>query len=124
MKNIIRVAVVLMVISLTLTGCYYDKENELYPAMADCDTTDAITYSGSIAPIMAANCNVCHSTSAASAGVITDNYNDLYIIATNGSLWAAVSWSGAVRMPKGSDQLSDCDLTKINKWIEDGAPDN
>lgn len=124
MKNLIRFSAIFLLISTILSGCYYDKENELYPSPPNCDTSGVMTYSRSIAPVMAANCNVCHSTALASGGVITDNYSGLSSVAANGALWAAVSWSGGVQMPKGSEKLSDCDLTKIQKWIGAGYPNN
>ena len=79
MKNVIRLATLLLLISFTLSGCYYDKENELYPSPRTvCDTTN-VTYSKSIVPIMVANCNVCHSTALQQGYIITDNYNDLSV---------------------------------------------
>ena len=99
-------------------GCYYDNEEELYPNVAGCDTLN-ITYEASIAPVMAKSCNTCHSGSAPSAGIRTDNYNDLSVIASNGRLWGAVSHAqGYSPMPKDQAMLSDCDLSKIRKWID------
>jgi hypothetical protein len=73
---------------------------------------------------MVANCNLCHSTAVASGGIITDNYNGLSAIASNGSLWSSVTWTG-LPMPKGAtDTISICDRTKIKKWIDAGAPNN
>ncbi len=125
MKNLIRLAALALLFGLTLPGCYYDKENELYPSLGNCDTSGVMTYSGSISPIMTANCNVCHSASVASGGVTTDNYDGLYIVAANGQLWSAVSHEGNIPpMPQGSAKLSDCNLTQIQKWIGAGAPKN
>lgn len=106
-------------------ACYNDNEYDLYPFSAiQCDSSN-FTYSQSIAQIMAANCNVCHSTSIASGSVITDNYNDLSIVAKNGKLWGGVNWeAGYVRMPNGGNKLSSCDLTKIKNWINSGYPNN
>lgn len=124
MRKLIRLNAAFIIISIFLSGCYYDKESELYPTGPSCDTAGVMTYSGSIAPIMTANCNVCHSTAVAESGVVTENYDGLSVVAKNGSLWAAVNWSGPIQMPKGNDKLSDCDLTKIKKWIDAGSPNN
>ena len=122
MKNLIRLTAIFLV-SLMLPGCYYDKENELYPNAPTCDTSN-VTYARSIAPVMVGNCNVCHSAGVASGGVVTDNYDGLKVIALNGKLWSSVSWTGDP-MPKGSlDTLSVCDRTKIKKWVDAGAPNN
>ncbi len=126
MKNVIRLASLLLLISITLTGCYYDKENELYPSPKTvCDTTH-VTYSKSIVPIMVANCNVCHSTALQQGYIITDTYNDLSGLASpDGPLYNGINWVGGVsKMPKGGAKLSDCDVAKINIWIRAGAPNN
>jgi len=74
---------------------------------------------------MAADCNVCHSAAIASSGFITDNYPDLSTLALNGMLWGGVNWDeGFSPMPKGGRKLSPCDLAKIKKWINQGAPNN
>ena len=124
MSTIFRMITVMLLFSFTITGCYYDKENELYPTSATCDTSGVMTYSGSIAPIMTGNCNVCHSGANPSGGIITNNYDDLKVIALNGTLWAAVNWTGPVQMPEGMDKLTECNLVQIKKWIDAGAPNN
>ncbi len=125
MKKIFKGAFILSSLVLLLSSCYNDNEYDLYPfPSAPCDSSN-VTYAGTIAPIMSANCNVCHSTALASGGVITDTYTDLSTWAASGSLWAGVSWaSGYNPMPKQSSQLSPCDLGKIKKWINQGYPNN
>jgi len=109
---------------ILVSGCYYDKEEDLYPQQSQCDTSN-VTYSSVIATIIQTNCNVCHSTAVASGGFITDNYSGLSALALNGKLGGAVNWDqGFSAMPKSSSKLSDCDLRKINKWINAGAPNN
>lgn len=106
------------------SSCYYDNEEYLYPDPTPCDTTN-VTYSGSVAPVMAANCNGCHSTASPSAGIITDNYNSLKSIAESGVLQGAINHqSGYSPMPKGGNKLNSCDLTKIDVWINAGTPNN
>ncbi len=42
-----------------------------------------------------------------------------------GSLLGTIMWSnGNIPMPKNGNQLSDCKIKQIEKWIEDGMPDN
>ncbi len=124
MKNLFRIFAAMFIFSFFLTGCYYDKENELYPTAENCDTTGVMTYSGQIAPIMTGNCNVCHSGANPSGGVVTSTYDGLKVVALDGRLSAAVNWTGPVQMPQGTDKLSACNLAKINKWVVAGAPNN
>jgi hypothetical protein len=123
MKKFLRLLLVTLAISPILTGCYYDKESELYPSTT-CGDTVLVTYTQSIVPIMVANCNVCHSAVVASGGVVTDSYSPLTVVAGNGALWASVNHENAFPMPQGLDKLSVCDLTKIKKWIDAGYPNN
>lgn len=115
----------LLTMGLLLNACYYDKEEVLYGSgTTACDTT-AVTYAGTIAPIMSANCNSCHSGSSASAGIVTSNYTSLKVIASNGTLVHSVNWdSGLSPMPKGGSKLPTCDLAKIKKWVNLGAQNN
>lgn len=108
-------------IILGLSSCYYDNEEDLYPQSTPCDTIN-VTYSQTIAPIMSNSCDFCHGGSAPQANVITDNYDDLKIIADDNRLWGSVNHeSGYSPMPKDRPQLSDCDLKKIRIWLDNGA---
>jgi hypothetical protein len=106
-----------------LTSCYYDNEEDLYPNNASsCDTTN-VTYSGSIATIMAANCISCHSQGNAQKDIVLDNYSSVAAQAQSGQLWLAVSHDpSVVPMPYQGSKLSNCDLTKIQIWIRKGEP--
>jgi len=105
----------------SVTGCYYDNEEELYPQPVECDTLN-ITYSATIAPIMETNCNECHGGSSPSANIRTDTYDGLKIIADDGKLWGAINHeNGYSPMPKDRPKLNDCDLKKIEIWLDNGA---
>ncbi|MCX6267215.1 MAG: hypothetical protein NTW16_07640 [Bacteroidetes bacterium] len=126
MKTVIRITAVIFFFSFALSGCYYDKESELYPNAA-CGDTTVVTYDLSIKPIMVANCNVCHSAANPSGNVITSTYEGCSVVAKSGLLWYSVNWEGPrnTQMPQGAtDTLSICDRTKIRKWIDAGSPNN
>jgi len=118
--------VIVLVLSgmISFTGCYYDDEDNLYPQVGGCDTSN-VTYSATISVIMSSNCNSCHSGSTPQGNLKTDNYTDLKTIADNGKLWGAVNHeNGFSQMPKDRPKLSDCDLSKIRIWIDGGALNN
>jgi hypothetical protein len=123
MKNIMIFLSLLSPVIFTFTSCYNDNEVDLYPFQyGPCDSLN-VTYTGAIAQIMSANCNVCHSTALANGNVVTDNYASLSSVAASGQLWAAVNWEpGVIPMPNGGSQLSSCDLAKIKNWINSGLP--
>ncbi len=111
----------LFALVVIMPACSSDSEDDIAP---DCDLEN-VTYSETIAPIMAASCNGCHSTASPSAGIITDNYEDLRIIALSGELVGSVNHEeGFSPMPQGQPQLGECPREQIAAWVNDGAPDN
>lgn len=108
---------------LAIGSCAYDKAEILYPP-ATCDTA-TVTYTGSIMPILGANCNTCHGGSLPAAGMDLSIYTVVKAQVDNGRLWGAVSHTAGYKpMPKNSDKLNDCNLNKIKLWILAGAPNN
>lgn len=109
---------------LTVSGCYYDVVEELYPGDASCDTTQ-VTYTGDILPLLQAQCLVCHSAGSNQGNVNLEGYTQVKTYAENGKLMGSVSHaSGYVAMPQGAAQLSSCYVNKIRAWINRGAPNN
>src|SRR5688500_520884 len=61
-----------------LGGCYYDKEDLLYPgSITDCSTVNARFVD--VQPIMMSKCatNGCHNTAAAAGGVVLETYSQV-----------------------------------------------
>nr|NQU89667.1 hypothetical protein [Bacteroidota bacterium] len=124
LRNFLMLMIGFVLFAWGSSSCYYDKEEELYPNPPNCDTTN-ITYSETIAPVLQNNCNMCHGSASPSAGIITDNYTDLKNIIDAGSFRGAINHlSGYSPMPKDENKLPECDLTKINYWLNNGAPNN
>lgn len=122
--------ILLLCIVVVATSCYYDNEEALYPVtttVRECDTT-AVTYSASIAPVIALKCNSCHSiTSAPSAGgnIILEGHMNMENVAATGKLLGAVTHApGYSSMPKTGNKLSYCEITAIRRWIEANMPNN
>ncbi|MCX6243160.1 MAG: cytochrome c [Bacteroidetes bacterium] len=120
--KIIRLIIPLYAIITLLPSCYYDKEETLYPFKA-CDTTN-VTYSQTVAPIIATNCNTCHSGQNPTGKINLDSWPSLTVSVNNGKLVPAIEHTGPFPMPQGGSKLSDCDISRIKKWISNGAPDN
>jgi hypothetical protein len=107
-----------------LQSCYYDNEEDLYPTPPACDTTN-VSYANDVWPIISSNCTGCHSGGAPQGNISLENYDDIVVAANNGSLLGVIrhdeGWSP---MPKGGAKLPDCDISKIEKWVDDGTPNN
>ena len=105
-------------------ACTYEnletlREGEVVPV---CDT--GITYSGSVQPILEANCYDCHNQTLNYNGVILVEYDGVKRVADLGKLDSVINHRGDIKMPNGLPQLPLCERTKIGTWIEQGAPNN
>jgi hypothetical protein len=121
MKRTISLAVLAFGL-LALSGCYYDNEQDLYPGI-QCDTSN-VTYSGTIAPILNANCVQCHNSVSPSNNIDLSTYDGVHAVPTS-ILIGVITWqSGYPQMPKGGSQLPSCDISKIEIWIRNGEPNN
>ncbi len=95
----------------------------------ECDLTN-VTFSGTVVNILSSDCTSCHSASNPSGGIRLDDYASVKAQAsiaagTSGSLMGAISHTaGNSPMPKNGSKLSDCKISQINKWIQNGMPNN
>jgi mono/diheme cytochrome c family protein len=121
----IYILIVIMSI-ITVSSCYYDKADLLYPPTdSNCDTTSAISYSQKVAPLLQQYCYSCHSGGSPSGGIAMGTYATDKAIAINGKLYGSISYnSGYLPMPQGAAKLSDCQITTIKRWIDANTPDN
>jgi mono/diheme cytochrome c family protein len=127
METMTKLKILAGLIAATLTtGCYYDKEEILYPA-GNCNSAGS-TYTGSVSPILSSRCYSCHSSAAAPTSgnnIVLDNYNSVKVQADNGMLLGTINHAaGHSPMPKGGTKLSSCDIAKITNWVGSGAPNN
>lgn len=115
-------------VCLSGAGCYYDKEEALYPATSTGSTTCTtanVTYAATVQNIFKANgCLNCHGV-AASGNVSLQTYAGVKAAAANGKLYGAIAHSpGYAPMPQGGAKLSDCNISQIKAWIDAGTPNN
>ena len=105
---------------LTMVGCYYDKEDLLYPNNTDCTTINA-KYSVDIAPLMASKCATsgCHDAAGNAAGLTLENYAQVSAVAGSINQRCIV----ARTMPP-SDVLTTTEYSKLKCWLSAGAPNN
>ncbi|MBE0638078.1 MAG: hypothetical protein IH598_06145 [Bacteroidales bacterium] len=90
----------------------------------ECDSVN-VTFSATIWPIIQNRCYGCHSGGSPSGGISLTNHTDLVAVANNGSLMGAIRHEqGYSPMPKNGAKLSDCNISQIQKWINDGTPNN
>ncbi|MBL7794778.1 MAG: hypothetical protein JNK77_20750 [Saprospiraceae bacterium] len=93
---------------------------------AACDTTN-FKFGTAIMPIVNTYCKGCHSGSQPSGNIALTNYSQVKASVDNGKFWGSIQHlSGFVAMPypAGSAKMPDCEITQIEKWINNGAPND
>jgi len=83
------------------------------------------SYASDITPILATSCVSCHSGGSPSGGINLSGYANVKAQVDNGKLMGTIEHKqGFSPMPKGGGKLANCDISKLNGWITDGAPNN
>lgn len=115
-----------IIVTALLASCYYDNEEALYPSYNTlCDTTN-VTFSGTVAPLLAVNCLSCHSNSSAAGfggNIRLEAYTDVQARASAvaGSIKHA---SGFSPMPKNGGKLKECSIRQFDIWVRKGMLNN
>lgn len=110
--------------TILMVSCSADSEEDLIPDDVEC-MTDNMSYSGDILPILERNCLSCHNASSLQGGVNLEGYDALKLWVDNGAFLGSIKWeSGFSPMPQGGPQLPECDLNKVEAWINQGAQNN
>lgn len=91
----------------------------------NCNTAN-MSFATDIVPILQSNCYACHSNAnQAVSGVSLEGYSNVKVQVDNGSLIGAITHaSGYPPMPQGGPKMSDCNISKIRSWVNNGAPNN
>lgn len=105
------------------SNCTFDNEEELLEDFV-CDTTD-VAY-GDLTYIFSDICANCHNETFTYRDEIKmDTYENVKSSINTGLVWPAINHEeGVPPMPNGLPKLSDCDLNKIEAWIDAGMPEN
>jgi hypothetical protein len=121
MKIFIPVGIIIFLFAIS--SCYYDSKEFLYPEISKCDTAH-VTYKYCVMPILSNYCIGCHYSSSKGGGVNLDNYTDVKFYVDNGKLMASIKHTGTYPMPKNQPKIPDSEITILDKWIADLAPNN
>lgn len=91
----------------------------------NCNTAN-MRFVTDVVPILQTNCYACHSNANQSvSGISLEGYSNVRVQVDNGHLLGAITHaSGFTPMPQGGPKLSDCNISKIKSWIDNGAPNN
>jgi len=121
--RLIGLTLLLMATGFSLSRCYYDSKEELYPSITNnCDVNN-ISYASGVQPILQENCLGCHGASYNSSGGGIDLGSYSAVVANIDGVIGSINHSGGYSaMPKGSSKLKDCQITIIESWKDAGFP--
>ncbi len=111
---------VIIVIMMVIMSCSKDEATNV-----DC-TGVAPTYIKDIAPIMNLSCAVsgCHTGIFPADGLDLSTYIKVKSASLNGKVLQSIKHqSGAKAMPRDAAKLSVDKITKVECWIQSGAPE-
>ncbi len=116
----------LLILSLALSlfsACVYENEEEAY--RTGCNT-DNIRYSDNVVRILADyGCAGCHNDMFASGGVNLEGHANVKTVVDNGRLMGSIRHEqGFFQMPRNQVKMRDCDIDKLQAWIDEGALNN
>ena len=103
-----------------LVGCYYDKEELLYPlSTVDCNNVNATFIS--VKPVIAAKCASagCHNAASAAGGAVLETYDQVKAKADRIKQRAIIDKT----MPSDKP-LSANEMAALKCWLSSGAPNN
>ncbi|MEX1240336.1 MAG: hypothetical protein WEB30_11485 [Cyclobacteriaceae bacterium] len=110
---------------LLLAGCTFDNEESVFKDVVCPEISDAVTYSDFIKPLLEKRCVDCHNSVLSSGNVNMETHARLKVYIEDGSFFGAIRHlPGFNPMPQGDSKLSNCDIEKIENWIDSGYPEN
>ena len=115
-----KIAGSFIAILFAISGCYYDKEELLYPGGNSCQTS-ATKFAAHVNPIIQSKCATtpdCHAAGSSNSGGALTDYNK---IKNMSAVIRGQVISGL--MPK-TGSLSAAEKQSIICWIDSGAPNN
>jgi hypothetical protein len=112
--------IVLVIIGLKFSACYYDKEQTLYPNnFIKATDTSSVSYKTDVNPIITGKCATsgCHDASAAGNVKLT-NYNEVFAKKDR------IKARAIDKKDMPSSGLSSSDISILQRWLDQGAKNN
>ena len=105
---------------IAVAGCYYDKEELLYPGGNYCSTS-ANKFAANVFPIIQSKCATtpdCHASGSSNTGGPLTDFTKIHNMATviRGQVISGL-------MPK-TGSITEAEKQSIICWIDSGAPQN
>ncbi|MEO5584012.1 MAG: hypothetical protein ABIQ75_01030 [Flavobacteriales bacterium] len=109
---------------IALIGQWIQQGAQNNSCVSACDTSN-VTYSGTIAPMVQARCQGCHSGATPQGGLNFTSWQVLNGVAMDGRLAGAIQHQYPfASMPPSGPILPQCRIDQFLIWINAGAPQN
>jgi hypothetical protein len=125
-----KIGMILLGLLAVISSCQKEKSNVLASSIntAICDTSQ-VSYQKDIKPILSKNCYNCHAGSSPLVGNIDfSDYSQISSLASDSPyyIYNVITYNPRFKKmpPLPATKLDTCDILKIKKWTEAGAPDN
>ena len=108
------------------SGCKNDSLEDFEPVeVEECDTSD-ISFSVDVMPVLETKCNenTCHGGDFPQGGIGLSSYESVSAVDEDRLTGAIRHDEDYQNMPDNAEKLSECDIQKIEAWINQGKPDN
>jgi mono/diheme cytochrome c family protein len=113
-----------------LYSCTFDNTEEYYAylntdTIEDCGDTLEVSFWTEVFPVIADNCSSCHNDIVSYGGRNYDHYNGIIEVVDNGKLLKVINHTpGYPQMPRDAPKLQQCQIDKIEAWINQGSLNN
>ena len=108
---------------IDLIGDWIDQGAKETQCTTGCDP-ESFTFEKAIFPMMTTYCIGCHNDNLSSGDINLKDYPAIKDIVDKGRLLGTARHdTGFSPMPPGQ-KMSDCNISQLRKWIEDGAKNN
>lgn len=120
MNRFLRFFSIILIVGIAFS-CSKDNIEEYY-SNNECDTID-VSFSETVFPIVQNNCLACHFEGS-SSGVDLTSYDKIKEQIDEGKFLGNIQHASGYSPMPPSYKLDDCTISKIENWINDGAPNN
>ncbi len=85
-----------------------------------------MSFAVDITPIIQTNCagGSCHDSGTAARGYDYSSYSGVKSSVDNNRMMGSINHQGGFIVMPPSYQIANCDIQKIQTWINEGAPNN
>jgi len=112
------------ILLISICSCAYENREDEVQKNQLCEPLN-MSFSENIKPILNSNCVSCHNINIANGGVNLQEFAQVKKLADNGKLVGVINHSpGFAFMPQGAAKLPECEILKIETWINEGAQNN